>query len=348
MPVLSRKTRSVATVRYAVDDNNRLVIREPAGATDRLRPARILDGTLTTDRRNRLVYHVSGAETRDGHPGPQTFTLDGTWRLTPNHELALVLHEAGRRGRQTLYLKGALIKAEANALIVALHRSQDEEVGTIQRLTLSGRWSADAGNRLSFLVEKGDGTEDRLTLQGGWEVGRRHELAYRYRRRDVATRTREEHALVFDGFWDITGADRLVYRLTGSRDSFFEFQASLQSPSLIARDGRLVYQVGIRLSGERFERRRVALFGTWKLHRDLSVSFEIPYADGRVQAIRFGGTYTLSPRDRIAAALHTSRGERLGLTVTFTRELVPDASLFLRVREDAEERSAIGGLQVRF
>jgi len=34
--------------------------------------------------------------------------------------------------------------------------------------------------------------------------------------------------------------------------------------------------------------------------------------------------------------------------VTFTRKLVPDASLFLRLQQDAEERSAIGGIQVRF
>lgn len=310
MPVAPPPTRSRTSVRYGVDERNRLLIR----TDDPLRPERV---------------------------------VDGAWTLTGRRELAFVFREGPANRSKTLYVKGILAQAHARSLVFTLRRGEGDSAVT-QRLSLSGRWQADRRNRLTFLVEKADGTTDRLTLQGGWEVGRRHELAYRYRRRDVATRTREEHALVFDGFWDITGADRLVYRLTGSRDSFFEFQASLQSPSLIARDGRLVYQVGIRLSGERFERRRVALFGTWKLHRDLSVSFEIPYADGRVQAIRFGGTYTLSPRDRIAAALHTSRGERLGLTVTFTRELVPDASLFLRVREDAEERSAIGGLQVRF
>ena len=43
-------------VRYAFDDANRLVIRERDGATGRLRPVRIVEGTATTDRGNRLVY----------------------------------------------------------------------------------------------------------------------------------------------------------------------------------------------------------------------------------------------------------------------------------------------------
>jgi hypothetical protein len=364
---MSQKVRSKATVRYAFDEMNRLVVREPfdsaslrsgraltlpkqerGGATERLRLTRIFEGTVTTDRSSRLIYHVDSSAGQDGYAGPHTFSLDGSWKLTPNHDLALTLHEAGRRERQTVYLKGAIIKAEANALVFALRRSEDDELHTAQRLTLFGRWGADAKNRLTFLVEKADGSEDRLTLQGGWEVGKHHQLLYRYRQRGPASLTRAGQMLIFEGAWDITKADRLVYRLAGSPDSAFEFKASLQSPSLLAREGRIVYQVGIEVSRGTVRRERVMLFGTWKLHRDLSVSFEIPYAGGRIQAIRFEGAFSLTPRDRIAVALHNSRREGLGLTVTFTRELVPDASLFLRLRKGTEERSAIGGIQVRF
>jgi hypothetical protein len=307
----------------------------------------IVEGTVTTDRHNRLLYHVDSSSGFEGKPGPHTFNLDGTWSLTPRHELALSLHETERHERHTVFLKGAVVKAQADALVFALQRSEDADLRTAQRLILSGRWETDAHNRLTFLAAKADGAEDRLTLQGGWEVGKRHELLYRYRQRS-AGRVREEHTVGFEGHWDITRADRLVYRLLGSDDSAFEFRASLQSPSLLARDGRLIYQVGIGIAQGRTDTRRISLFGTWKLNRDLSISFEIPYAHGRVQAIRFEGAVHLGPKNRIAVALRTSERRPLGVSVTFTRELVKDASLFLRLRKDAEERSLLGGVHVRF
>ena len=158
----------------------------------------------------------------------------------------------------------------------------------------------------------------------------------------------EEHVFIFEGAWDLPEANRLVYRLAGSTDSAFELKASLQSPSLTAAENRLVYQVGIGVSGGRTQRTRVALYGAWKLNRDLSVSFEIPYADGRVQAIQFAGTAQLGPRNQVRVALRSRRGEPLGVIVTFTRELVPDVNLFVRLQKAAEESSVIGGVQVRF
>lgn len=344
---MTTQTRTRSTVRYAFDEGNRLMVRTRDGARGALRSVEIIEGTVTTDRHNRLLYHVDSSSGMDGAPGPHTVELDGTWALTPAHDLALTLHERDQRERHTVHLKGALVQADANALVFALRRSADQDLRTAQRLTLSGRWQADAQNRLTFLVGKADGSADRLTLQGGWEVGKRHELLYRYRQRSTG-RVREEHTVGFEGHWDITRADRLVYRLLGSDDSAFEFRASLQSPSLLARDGRLIYQVGIGIARGRTETRRVSLFGTWKLNRNLSVSFEIPYAGGRMTAVRFEGEASLGPKNRIAVALRTSERRPLGISVTFTRELVKDASLFLRLRKDAEERSLLGGVHVRF
>ena len=340
--------RSRARVRYILDDEHRLVLRERRDPAARLRPVRVLDGTASIDRRNRFVYRVDSSAGPDGRTAPHRIHLDGAWSLTPDHDLLLTLHETDRQERQTLYLNTTLLRAEANALVVALRRNTRDDRQAAQELTLSGRWQADARNRLTFLAEKADGSEDRLTLQGGWEVGPHHELVYRYRRRSVSGPGREAQVLIFNGSWDITSADRLVYRLAGSSDSTFEFKASLQSPSLLASDGRLIYQIGIGLSAGKALQRRVALFGTWKLNRDLSVSFEVPYADGRVGSMRFEGSASLSRRDRISVALRAGRREPLGVTVTFTRELVPDASLFLRLRRDEEDRSVIGGVQVRF
>src|SRR3989338_6380566 len=99
---MSDRRRSLASIRYAFDDANRLVIRDRSPLGARLRPARIVDGTVATDQRNRLIYHASSR--LDGGAGPQTLNLDGTWKLTPQHELALTLHGSADEPRQTLYL----------------------------------------------------------------------------------------------------------------------------------------------------------------------------------------------------------------------------------------------------
>lgn len=298
----------------------------------------MLEGRVRTDARNRLVYQV----------GSQRLALDGTWALTRAHNVTFMARASGQPPSQTVYLKGALLKAEANALIVTVQQADREDAEPAQRVALLGRWSADAKNRLVFSVEKADGFEDQLTFQGGWEVGPHHELLYRYRQRSTSTRTADERALVFAGAWDITGADRLVYRLTGSTDSAFEFKAALQSPSLKARDGRIVYQAGIGFAGGRTQTQRIALFGTWKLHRDKTVSFEIPYAQGRRQAIRFGATYAFAGKNEIAVELHGRRKQPLGISVMFSRRVLEDARWFVRVRKEGEETEALAGAQVRF
>jgi len=327
--------------RYTVDGSNRLVLLPADGA---LRPRRVLDGRFAVKPGNRLVYHVDAQQVRN-ESVPHAIALDGSWALTREHELALTLHESARP-RQTLFLKGALTAADAHGLAFTLDQAQGADGRASQRLSFSGRWQADRRNRLTFLAARADGSDDRLTLQGGWEVGRRHELLYRYRRSSTSQRSIQEHALTFDGSWDVTRANRLAYRLAGSRE-LLEFAASLRSPSLIAREGRLVYDVGIGVSrGQR--RQRVSLTGAWKIGKDLSASFEVPYAGGRIEAIRFEGSYAMTSRDRVAVALRDSRRQPLGLTVIFTRDLLPDAKLFLRLQQDGKETAVLGGVQVRF
>ncbi len=334
------------SIRYTFDELNRLIVRDPA---DRLRPTRVLEGRATTDAKNRLRYRVEDSSRPAQGRDPHQIELEGAWKLTPAHDLAFTLRQTQEHERQTVYLKGDVVEARAHALGFALRRQGRDEEATSQRLMLHGRWAADAKNRLTFLAEQADGSEDRLTFQGGWELGKHHEILYRYRQHQRhSDRSHAEQTLVFSGAWDVAARNRLVYRLAGSSDSVFEFKASLQSPSLVAREGRLVYQVGVGVSGGRTRRQQVTLFGAWKLNRDLSISFEIPYANGRVGSLTFEGTYALSSRNRIAVALRSREGTPLGVTVTFTKDVVPDTQLFLRLRKDAEEQSVLGGIQVRF
>ena len=339
--------RSTSTIRYTFDDANRLIVRERDDETGVLLPPQVLEGRVAVQGGNRLVYEVEPVPQSTDGAVPRAVRLDGTWKLTAAHELALALHADERRARQTVYLKAAIVQAAADSLTFALQRRANDDRAA-QQVTLSGRWQADARNRLTFLVGKADGAEDRLTFQGGWSVGPRHELLYRYRQQHAPDQSSGEHTLVFDGTWEIATSSRLVYRLSGSGDSAFEFKAALQSPSLLAREGRIAYQVGIGLAGGRSRTQRVTLFGAWKLNRDLSVSFEVPYASGRVETMRFEGAYALSPRDHIRVALQSRLREPLGVTVVFTKEIVPDATLFLRVQGEAKERSVLGGVQVWF
>ena len=309
----------------------------PRGRWSDLRQ-QVLEGRVRTDARNRLIYQV----------GAKRLALDGTWALTASHDLAFTVRARGPQASQTVYLKGALLVVEANALVVAVEQAQRPDAPPAQRAALSGRWSADAKNRLVFSVERADGAEDRLTFQGGWEVGPHHEVLYRYRQRATSTRTAEERTLIFAGAWDITGADRLVYRLAGGSGSAFEFKAALQSPSLQARDGRIIYQVGIGASGGRTHTQRIALFGTWKLHNDKTVSFEIPYAQGRRQAIRFGATYAFADRNEVAIELYDRRKQPLGILVMFSRQVLEDARWFIRLRKEGKDAEALAGVQVRF
>lgn len=301
-----------------------------------------LKSRVRTDGRKRLIYEIDG----------QRFALDGTWTLSPNHDLVFAARARGPQSSQTVYLKAAILKAEVNALVVSVHQAQRGDAAPAQRVALLGRWSADAKNRLVFSVEKADGVEDRLTFQGGWEVGKHHELLYRYRQRATSTKAAAERTLIFAGAWDITDADRLVYRLAGpaigGAGSVFEFRAALQSPSLRARDGRIIYQAGIGLSGGRTRARRIALFGTWKLNKDKTVSFEIPYAKGHREAIRFGATYSFADQHEIALELRGRRRQPLGISVMFSRRLLEDSSWFIRARKEGKEVEALAGVRGTF
>ena len=326
-----------ARVRYEIDDRNRLVITRDTSHGQPVRSIEIVDGALDIDRNNRLHYRGLS----------RSWQFEGEWALTPAHELALTLRATEQSPRHTIYLKGAVADARGNALIFALAGADGADAGS-DRLTLTGRWAADADNRLTFAVQKSDSAEDRLTFQAGWEVGAEHELIYRYRRRDTGRRRSDEHVISFEGAWEMPSANRLVYRLSGSSTSAFEFSARLQSRSLLAREGRMVYQVGVTLARGVRRTQRVTLFGVWKLSRDLVVSFEVPYSEGRVRAIKFSGEVALSRRDRIMVELSASDGRRLGVQVAFTRDVSPNVRLFLQARKEPGQALVLGGVRGTF
>ncbi|MBI3088599.1 MAG: hypothetical protein HYY91_06945 [Candidatus Omnitrophica bacterium] len=335
----------MATARYEFDELNRLVIHDPLDAAQ---PRRVVEGRVMVDRRNRLQYRARTKAGTSGRAGESDVTLDGTWLLSPQHELGLLLHPSREHDGQQVFLRGSLADVKANALVVSLaHRSRDGR-RTSQRLSLSGRWQADERNRLAFLVAKADGTDDRLVFDGAWTVDRTHRLRYRYEEPQAGRRRRAVRMLEFDGAWDLRPGARLAYRLGATDRSTFEFQAALQSPTLNARDGRVVYQLGIRLSDGRTVRRTATLFGVWKLHRDFALSFEMAYPEGRRRRLMFEGQVGVLSRTRLSVQAVSRQGEPLGFAVTFSRAFLQDARWFVRLQREGEDARLLGGVQVRF
>lgn len=285
-------------------------------------------------RLNRLNQLVAGGQR----------VVDGTWRLTRDHELQY----RRRGGREEVVLSGPLVGAERQGLSFRVEADSRDGDLVGKTLQLRGRWQADAENRLTFLAERRSGGPDALRLEGGWQIGPSQEILYRFEREDLKRKRRESRLLRFAGYWDIDEDRRLAYVLDRTSDSGFRFRGAFQTPSILAKEGAIRYQLGAEVDGGR-RARTVTLFGKWKLSRRLELSFEVPYSGGRVRGIDFGAELGLDDKGNIACRLTTRHGEPLGVEVLFTRSFFKgDGELFARLRRSAEETSVEAGARLRW
>ncbi len=261
-------------------------------------------------------------------------TMEGVWQITKRHELQY----RRRGGSQEIVLKGDLVAAEPTSLVGLFKEESEEGEVTSRLLSLSGRWQADSRNRLNFLVEREQGLNDRLVLQGSWELNEANEILYRYQP-DLQT-------LRFQGHWDLGDSKWLTYVLDESSDSTFRFRGTFQTPSILAKEGQIRYQVGVEVEGKkRFN--IVTLFGTWKLSRDLALDFEMAVGGVSSRTIRFGATYEIDSEDAISARLTTREGQPLGVEVIFTRDVMKGQA-FVRLVKSLEETAVEGGFRFRW
>ena len=286
-------------------------------------------------RLNRLNQLVRGRD-----------TLDGTWRLDEGHEVTYRYKRSGRQ--EEILLAGQLVAVNSRSLTIRVTQDSLNEDVVGRLLHLGGRWQADAQNRLSFLVERKNGRHDLLTLQGAWEMDSGHELLYRYDRFELKTKKRETHTLRFQGYWDLSEANRLTYVLDAASNSMFRFRGAFQSPSLLVRHGVIRYQVGVELQGRR-SLQTVSLFGKWKISRDLTLEFEMDSANGTRSILRFGAAYAVNSRATLSARLTNREGEPLGCELLLTKEIFrEDGQVFVRLRKSLEERAVEGGIRFRW
>lgn len=270
--------------------------------------------------------------------------VEGVWRLTGDHELQY----RRRGGREEVVLSGPLAGAEARGLSFRVEADSADGDLVGKTLQLRGRWQADSENRLTFLAERREGKPDALRLEGGWQVGPSQEILYRFEREDLNGKRKEARLLRFSGWWDIGEDRRLAYVLDRSSDSGFRFRGAFQTPSLLAKEGAIRYQLGAEAEG-RGRLRTLTLFGKWKLSRRLGLSFEVPYAGGRVRGIDFGAELGLDAAGNVACRLTTREGQPLGVEVVFTRQFFKgDGELFARLRRAGGETAVEGGVRVRW
>ena len=283
------------------------------------------------DRLNRLVRD-------DGR------VIEGRWKLTPRHELQYRRDGAGEQ----LVAAGELVSAEPLGLTFRLEKESRDEDTQRRELQLRGRWQADGRNRLTFLIEREQGTADTLTLEGGWEIGPGNEIQYRFERTQLKRGPRSLHRIRFEGYWEVGEDRRLAYVLDAGSNSAFRFRGAFQTDSIRRKEGSLRYQIGVEAEGrERLQ--TVTLFGKWKLSRDLSLEFEVPYAGGFRRSISFGAAYAWNSRTSVSARLSAPGGSPLGVELSLHRDFLQGrGEAFVRLRRSLEETAAEAGARVRW
>lgn len=269
-------------------------------------------------------------------------TLEGHWELDGNHEVRY----RRKGGSEEVKLKASLLEVEPEALILAVTQKKEKHRVTTGLLKLTGTWQLDAKNRIVFEVERAFGKTDVLTFQGAWQVGKHHEIIYTYEKESLKTKTQESNTLVFKGVWNLSERRRLTFTLGVNSESVFRFRGAFQTPSLLAKEGEIRYQVWMEVSGKK-RLQTLVLFGTWKMSRDLALSFEMEYEGGRKHTMTFGAEYRLGENMGVEARLRTRDGLPLGLELILTRRFLDSqGQAFLRLRKSLEESALEAGVKI--
>ncbi len=337
----------------SLDDKNRLVLSKSAAE-------RLSRGPL------KLFSSARTAQYTDGTELPERMALDGTWKLNEKHDLEFGIHASSVWfPGMTLTFKTGLISAKANELVFSA-RISDGEGGVMgSALAFSGKWQADKNNRITFRITRYTGKSNRLVFQGAWQVGRRNELFYTYSTEKLKKKEKEEFSFGLKGSWAL-GARRLVYVLGSSTtddrrlntddislrsSSVLSFSAALQTPSIVAKAGEIRYSVGIRFTSGGKEKkllRSVAIYGTWKLGRDLALGFEAESTVREKNVISFTAEKLIFDNGKLTVGLKTEDGRKFGGEVTFTKALARDVELFASLESLAGDTRAIGGIRGKF
>lgn len=322
-------------IRYEIDPHNRLVII----GLNKFRT--VIDGEFELRPDHSLVYHVKKSDSIDI---PQQIKFKGTWLLDENHNLIFTFDKWNNQVQgNRLILKSDLVSASGNELVFSVETKESAPSRVSSYLLkFGGIWQADKYNRLTFNVEKESGSADVLTLQGIWAVNKQHEIIYSYTRVLKGTKEKIENAIVLRGHWDIAEKNRLAYTLNHDIASELSFKVAFQE----AEKNFLKYSIGI---GAASRRKSIALFGTWKLDKDLGLMFEVEYEKGRIQEIMFGADCRWKDGYSLDFKLKNKLNEGLGIEIVLSKQIFKDqGEAFIRAIKSKEEISIVAGVGVRW
>jgi len=93
----------------------------------------------------------------------------------------------------------------------------------------------------------------------------------------------------------------------------------------------------------------IILYGEWKFGRNLGITFQMDYGQGKVREIEFGAEVTFS-RNKIIFALKNEFGQPLGLILTMTHKFLKliDAEAFIGLKTRQKEQAIEAGITIPF
>ena len=316
-----------------------------------------IKGIFSVDKRNNLIYLVTESSAwRRQYKFPEKIKFKGKGSLTPEHDLFLNLEDKRQFDKQQLLLKGTIKKHNANQLIFQV-KSGSRGVNKFSFLKFQGFWQADKHNRIVFAITKKD-SPDTLTFRGDWKLDKNQQLTYAYQKSLLKTKITRIQTLKFKGFWQINKKNRLRYILFGKRDSFFDFRAQLESPSLHPKKGEIRYRLGIGVKkgtgkgrGKANYREKVIfLYGEWKFSRRWGLSFKLDYGGERAKKIYFSSNVNIVKGKKVIFTLLGKDNKPIGASVTFKKQMFSksDFEYFLRLKREGKDYEASTGFSLKF
>lgn len=249
-------------------------------------------------------------------------------------------------------LRKRFIAVESDALVIETIQTVEKQgqsptgtvpVSRLRILKLKGTWRANDYNELCFEATARKGPPETYTFKGSWKLNKNQQIEY--------SSEDGRDKLTFKGYWNISSANRLVYVLEGSSTSRFEFKAQLESATLYPKKGQIRYRIGIGIRQRRMSTssQLLILYGEWKFGRNLGLSFQMDYGQGRVKAVKFGAEVTFG-RNKVIFALKNELGEPLGITLTMTHKFIEhlDVEVFIRLKSRQKEQAVEAGIAIPF
>ncbi|MFH1318442.1 MAG: hypothetical protein ABIH71_05455 [Candidatus Omnitrophota bacterium] len=321
--------------KYEIDPLNRLVVAETGRKSKLPKFRKILDGKIKIDKGNTFIYRINKSQ---DSTAPQQIKLTGKWSLDDEHNLVLTLDKQHKQCvGDKIKIKGEIIDAKADKLAFSVTTKNALDQTQAYILELGGIWQADKNNRLSFNVKRDAGKVDKLIMVGKWKIGKQNQIIYIYTKRQTKGKRKITNNVTLKGYWDITEKHRILYIMNKKISSQFDFKVSIGKPL-----GRgLQYEIGI---GDVPSKKKITLFGDWKINKKLGVLFEMPYENGKLKRVVFGASCKLGDDYKVDFRLKNQLGKDMGIDVKFSKKILKDqGEIFLRGITSGEEKQILLG-----